>query len=536
MVKTKKFAVKSTRRQQEDPDDNTTTSSATITEKSVSVRSSDDAFLETSMDEEEEDEEEDEIIEEIEVLINTGESSTNLNILQFPQKSANEKKSNSSWIPSEGRIRPVQNKLELDYPIAESSRYAKVRSEFGGSMPGMLHLQNRTYTSKTIPLKTHMAVGMIKDKTLVLFPLQTEVLQMRPSLEHVDRALGTLTPMEEEETKQSGRIELKAGTRQVFKESNRKITISSQRAQEESEEFLPLQIHPMGSAEWQAIRRNIETSLPPTNFLVRGSVESYIKSLNYLPSAPLFHDDSGINPDKALDIDNIHETTKMDIDDNDKDDQKEDEDVKPDIVTLQIQALSAKVTRFFLSSRGYPIPFPVIYQSLQLDIEQNRSTSTTNYSINDIPLLLTCLSGCAAMIRGSNFILKSSLLSGLSTELQATRTFILFLLNRDGIVYSESLHPTLGKVSSTIQDVEIIALLKLLAKKSSTNNCWTMKYDEDICFIEKYFPDEAAMFRRYWYKKETELGEYISAYDDFVMKHQSSDVMSDKESVTSTDA
>jgi len=122
----------------------------------------------------------DEIVRQIPVYLSPA-LSKHLNLIQFPLQHAE-----TSSAPEAVRVKPRHCMMELDYPTPENIETF-----------GQFQMTNRTYTSQTIPVSTHMALGkMDANGSMQLVPL-SRITQMRPSFAHVDEATMNASPTED---------------------------------------------------------------------------------------------------------------------------------------------------------------------------------------------------------------------------------------------------------------------------------------------------------------------------------------------------
>ena len=470
------------------------------------------------------DEGEDPIVRTIDVFISPTLSNT-LHLLQFPIQPAvsSAKKKNASSSdnkPTNAKIRPKHNMLELEYPVPPSAHQGVPRP-----LPEKMRISQRTFTSNSIAPVTHMALAKLNDDgtRLDVVPMRKHVLQMRPSFGHLhdeeeDDANNTATSAAEPKV-----MEGKYGNRQrpiMFqkKETERSATArrnsyAYKKASEEGEEWIELDVHG-GGETWSGLRadlmgkvkcRNRENELKLVKKGVDGD-EGYVKSLNYLAhiSGEGFVENlSDWAPSTATSA--VHESTA----DGDGDVDMAKEATSSEHATAE---LASKLAVLLQNGNGTMIPYRVI-----------RSRFNANKVSDEI--LTAALSSCAVLVRG-NFALKSNLANFLNESkggdnkkklMMELRDLILLLLNMHGMVQRERLVRAYSAKAEKMNAYEAITadtitfLLKTVAKKS--DDCWVAKVEDDEEFAAK-FPQVATCHGVYWMKKKEMLGDLIHLYEN----------------------
>lgn len=534
----------------------------------------------------------DPVVRSIDVFMSPTLSST-MTLLQFPllprRTPRTSNFSSSFLIPDSVRHRPAHNMLELDYPLPpmDSSAAALQDSSARFNMRG-----TRTLKSHAVSLHTHMALaGWSGDgHSLFLTPLSRPVVQMRPTFAHIDAAdkMNSSTQEdehEEEEKKKKSKPQLiglknAAAVKSKSEQGapgavNIRQTFADKVAKEESEEWTVLNVYGPGTPECRDTRRLAESCLDsniPIQFWRNPNQKksqdsrsdhkkdgrNYIQTLNYLPPTAntnnLDDDDDDMvddAPDDDEDKDDVN--IMLNPDDDDDDENIKQKDKKKD--TLQniqerrnvqmIKNFSAKIATQMVHSGGSPIPYLLL---------KNKFIVTEAHKTDEHRLrcFSAALSGSATLLRGSCFVLKSSLMTSqwLTKKARDARDVILILLNRDGIVQREKLlnidihkyfkekkkdgeeknnvydeedddsdeeEEDLGTASLGVKTEVIEYLLSQVACKG--NNCWEMKYFREATddnMYERDFPNEAVKHHQYWKRREKALQEFIDNYDDTV--------------------
>ena len=385
---------------------------------------------EENYDDDDDDDDNDEIIREIPVFLSP-ELSKQIQLVQYPLQ-----KNRHSSQPTAARIKPRHCMMELDFDTPSNIQ-----------MNGLYAMPSRTYTSHTIPVSTHMALGRMlvtggendeQPPTLGfhLIPL-SRITQMRPSFSHVDEAVASATATTDEELKRQSQIQADASTGRKSisfqkRESERqtlarKSSYDYKKVSEESEGWDSLEVYDEETLQAKLVMDRVECprvhqhrNLFDPKILEKEScsdttktVDSkkgrtaamnlkYINTLNYLPPREDFDKFDGGN-DKAIEknpssgtisSNNEHEPNKL------------------------TKSVVTKLVR--LMHLGIPIPFSLLRVQFSTDEVSDES-------------LFVALGSCAVLVRG-NFCLNSKLLSYPPAMTQA-RTFLLLLFHSIRIVH-----------------------------------------------------------------------------------------------------
>lgn len=450
-------------------------------------------------------EDKDEIVREIDVFLSP-ELSKQLYLVQFPLQRLSQQIPRNK--PQAARIKPRHCMVELDYPTRPGN------DDDHQDYSGQFFLPARTFSSQTIPVSTHMALGkLIVDDSegapgLHLVPL-CRITQMRPSFHHVNEATLQMSSTTDDDPEQDG------GNRRPLnfqkKESDRanlarKSSYAYKKASEDSEIWIPLEVHAESSDEWGRNMEKVTCTAPNHNLLLgrpgataenaltidatndgdgplsipsnpnvtaRGSSSSstvissatYVQSLNYLPQSMI---DSLKTQPGMLSLGDSSNPSS-------------------DVVSLVI----GKMVQ--LMHQGGPMPYSVLRP--QFDPA----------SVSD-DVLQQALNSCAFWVRG-NFILQSRLLP-LGPAIGQARTFVLFLFQSLGVVHrSRLLHVYAGDDHVTPE--VILMLLEQVGKK--TNEGWKLKVDDDKSFQEKY-PRYVPLHLEFWRKQVRRFGPLLERY------------------------
>ncbi|KAL3910664.1 MAG: hypothetical protein SGILL_007605, partial [Bacillariaceae sp.] len=217
-------------------------------------------------------EEEDEIVREIPVFLSPA-LSQNLQLIQYPlQQQSREGETPSA--PSAVRIKQRHCMMEVDYPTPENIQ-----------VQGAYHMAERTYTSHTVPISTHMAMGKLlpldqsqgitssssiansnSNVGLYLVPL-SRITQLRPNFGHIDEETsGTAGIVDDERLRQEQHQEQQDNARKPValqkKESERaalarKSSYAFKKASEDAEQWHNLEIHGATSATAIALMEQV---------------------------------------------------------------------------------------------------------------------------------------------------------------------------------------------------------------------------------------------------------------------------------------
>ena len=452
---------------------------------------------------------EDPIIRSIDVFISP-ELSRTLHLLQFPiqpintslSSSSNKNKSSQATTPIEAKLRPKHNMLELEYPIPNAA--------LGGQSDqhsGHKHLTQRTFTSNAIAPVTHMALAKL-DKSgerLDIIPLQKDVMQMRPSFEHLhnhDEEDDTQTNVDkagDTNTAASGKqkpilFQKKESDRSA---NARRNSYAFKRASEESEEWIELDVH--GSeGKWSSVRKDMLRKVACANrdqtiHLAKSKLTDrdggyYVRSLNYMESiSSAFADTTmGEQTEAAAATTTLSNTAAGE-----------------GIDETAVAELASKLAVLLQEGLGKMIPFSVLRSNFHPE------------KVSD-EMLIMALSSCAVLVRG-NFALKSSLAQFLKKDvMKEMRDLMLLLLNMHGSIQRERLVRAYETKASTNDDYAVINaeiitfVLETIAKQS--NGCWVAKVEDDFVFAAR-FPELATCHGVYWVKKKEMLKELVELYE-----------------------
>lgn len=447
--------------------------------------------------------EEDEIVREMDVFLSP-ELSHQIYLMQFPLQQRSSQLQRSK--PQAARIKPRHCMIELDY--ATRSGNDDDHQDFSGQF----FMSARTYASQTIPVSTHMALGkLVTDNdsgvpALHLVPL-TRITQMRPSFHHVNEATLQMSSISEDdpESTQDG------GARRPLnfqkKESERaalarKSSYAFKKASEDSEIWIPLEVHAETSSESEQKLEKVVCSTPDYSLLLGRagstadsalSVEpandgddpmtissnqhiaaistsavsssSYVQSLNYLPQSQV--DNLKLDSGNTKIGDNSHKPENF------------------------VSTVAGKMMD--LMHQGRPMPYSVL-----------RPQFDSSLFSDDV--LLQALNNCSFWVRG-NFILQSRLLP-LPAAVGHARTFILFLLQCLGVVHRARLHYAYDGDDQVTPEV-IVMLLEQVARK--TDEGWKLKVDDDVTFERKY-PTYVPLHLEFWKKQVRRFGPLLERY------------------------
>lgn len=490
--------------------------------------------------------ENDEIIREIDVFISPSLSST-LTLVQFPlhpRRSHHASNYHQSFLtPESARLRPVHNILELDYPLPaqqDSSRLSSLPSSIA-------NLAHRTLRSHSVGLNTHLAIGGWSQdgKSIHLTPLSQSVLQMRPTFAHIDAAEGALTSHSGTTTQEDlAAMANKNKPQPIFlkssasggnkgganSNSSQRQTYAEKKAQEESEDWSSLNVYGPGSTECKEQKKKIENCFDAGVNIQFGACngrrlfgqekdhykqdgKNYIKTLDYLPQT---HTSLELNTfEEEDDVENVMTENNNPSEENANYQERKN--------LHMIKSFASKIAAQMIRSEGCPLPYMALYKRYL--------PPASAIDENMLSAFATGLSGSSVLIRGSCFVLKSSLMTWLHPSAKDMRDLILILLNRDGVVMREKLlkidikNLKGAKLSEDSEDddeedsdaelkikAEIIQyLLSQVANKEK--NCWVAKYDDGDGSFERDFPIEATKHYEYWEKRKRALKQDIEKYD-----------------------
>ncbi|KAL3778541.1 hypothetical protein HJC23_001710 [Cyclotella cryptica] len=476
--------------------------------------------------------EDDPIIRTIDVYISPELSST-LHLLQFPIQPAataskhhrHHRNNNDNNEPIDAKFRPQHRMLELQYAIPNHAKAVPDRP-----MPDTMCLSSRTFTSSHIAPVTHMALAKL-DKTgsrLDVVPIGRDVLQMRPSFQHLhlhdddddDTAANADATAEANATSGRQKPLMMQKKENEWAANARKNSYAYQRASEESEDWIPLEVHGNTyDGRWTPFKKDVMKKVSCTD---RGkdlqlssgtaSNEAYVRSLNYLDSVASASFASPLNENLSDWVPSNAESKIAEMSVEDEFQDFESSMTPAPVVGATERAaaeLAAKLAVLLQNGDGTMIPYRVI-----------RSRFNTTAVSDEI--LTMALSSCAVLVRG-NFCLKSSLAQFINVggsgskrgrAMRELRDLILLLLNMHGMVQRERL---IRLYAERDEECEIITpdtitfLLQTVAKRS-VNNCWSPKVEDDEKFAAM-FPEVAAFHGVYWVKKKEKMKKLVEWYE-----------------------
>ena len=391
------------------------------------------------------------VVREIDVYL-SNELAESLKLIQYPLQQAG-----TSQMPiSSARLKPRHHILQIDQDMPSLPRriYSPQEQNFS-------FMTTRTFQSQTIPVETHLCVGKMNkgengESAIYLVPVQ-HISQMRPTMSHIhgdtipEEGKGEDDAMEEEkETK--GSLKPLAFQRKESERAAelRKSSYNYKKKSEASEEWEQLEVVPDDSDQIDSILKklfNAESDVKPMKTETSKPTRStrphvdYVESLNYMP--PSSYDSLAVQ-------------------------------VHPD----DPKTIVARLT--ILLRQGLPIPYSLLRAQLPAELTDEK--------------VFDALAVCAIMVRG-NFCLHSRFVS-LPRELQRTRTFMLSLLQNNGLIRRNCLEKVY-KSDSRVSSEKLHILLRLIAKR--TTKGWILRVDDDLAFVADY-PDQAARYQQYWDK------------------------------------
>jgi len=467
-------------------------------------------------------EETDEIIREIDVYISPALSSK-LSLVQFPLHPRRipiaSSYHNSLQIPTKARLRPLHNKLELEYPLPTPQDTSRL-----SSLPSSIsNLTHRTLQSHAVQCATHMAIGgwSSDGSSLYLTPLLSKSMyQMRPSFAHMDSP----DTLSDEPTSTPQPIFRKTQSKAASASPYQRMSYAEQKAQEDEEDWAELQVYDKGTEEYhdkkgrleqcQNVGMNLQFGNPNKDRQDNAATTAkdgrkYIQTLNYLPPAQGMMDLDMFDytpPDEEG-----KETNTNSIVSENSQDQR---------YLHLLKSFASKITSQMVKSGGSPLP----YKLLQSRYIPHSSQDDANDQMTRQAFVMG-LSGSAVLVRGSSFVLKSSLMTWLHPSARELRDFILLVFYRDGQI----VRPKLGQLSflqptateetkelmqahTEIQSQVIHKLLHQLAQKGM--NCWKWKYEKEDHSFEYDYPKEAMKHYQHWERKMEYFRDALDEYDN----------------------
>ena len=476
--------------------------------RSSSAVSEDNNYSRINPDDEDE---EDPIIRNIDVFVSP-ELSRTLHLLQFPIQPANSPSKVVTTTPIEAKLRPKHNMLELEYSIpnmALGGGHHHAHHQQGDSIH---HIKQRTFTSNAIAPVTHMALAKL-DKTgdrLDVIPLQTNVLQMRPSFKHLhnhddeennnDASAAQTNSVDKDTTTTNNNNSSNRQKPIMFqkKESERgaiarRNSYANKRASEESEEWIELDIHST------SVRKDMLRKVSCTTNhhhhhrgnrirLAKTVTDGgYVRSLNYMESISSAFADADMMMQSATTSTANNNDTAGDT-----------------INETAVAELASKLAVLLQEGNGTMIPYRVLRSNFHPS------------KVSD-EMLIMALSSCAVLVRG-NFALQSNLTQFLKNNdvMKEMRDLMLLLLNMHGSISRERLIRAYESKASTKDEYKVIDadmitfVLETIAKLS--NGYWVSKVEDDVVFAAR-FPQLASYHAAYWMKKKEMLRDLVELYE-----------------------
>ena len=458
------------------------------------------------------DNDDDEVVREIPVFLSP-ELAQQIQLIQYPlQQRAH------PTVPEAVRIKPRHCMMEQDH---------KSPSNIGFN--GMYHMPSRTFTSHTIPITTHMALGKLveynsnnldnnaapvvvsssssggtaKQLGLHLVPL-SRMTQMRPSFSHVDEAMAASTATTEEELKrQEQKTDPLTGRKSVGfqkKESERqelarKSSYGYKKASEDAEGWHSLEVYDEASLQANLLLSKVACPFEyqSRNLLdverlkmeskctnIQGTTPNakYLNTLNYLPPREDFTG-SGNSNSAVGKSDGGNNSSNTD--------------------ELSLSQIASKVVP--LMRQGRPIPFSLLRAEFPPETATDKK-------------MFVALGSCAVLVRG-NWCINSKLL-GYSPPMTQARTFLMCLFQSMRVVHKERLLRVFAKDKNYYNDdgndddgnnkdndgsvtpQVIDFLLEQLGQLTSEG--WVLKVMDDVKFPE-LFPQPTMVHLQYWAKQ-----------------------------------
>lgn len=397
----------------------------------------------------------DEVVREIDVYLSP-ELATQLYLLQYPlQQGA----ATDAAPPISARIKPLHGMMELDQSLAAS---IEKQGDFS-------NMTKRTFTSHTIPIQSHVCLGKMQaqgDKSaLHLVPL-THMGQMRPSFRHVDEKAkssdngGSSDETEKEDEKAIEKKPL------VFqrKESERaamarRSSYAFKKASEDSEEWQNLTVCGKDSIERGQVLKQVVCSRPNQSVLASDELTdddpnvAYVRSLNYLQPT--------------------QDHTRLLIPRGN-----------------ELQDVVARLTTLIV--HGQPIPYSILRAQFASVPEDD---------------FWTALNVCAVIVRG-NLCLRSKFLSSMPSILHQARTFILLLMQTEGILHRRRLEHVFCN-DTRVTSEHILRLLQQVCQRTPAG--WTLKIEDDAAVLDRY-PEQATLHQQYWERQAERYASWLDSY------------------------
>lgn len=444
----------------------------------------------------------DEIVREIPVFLSPA-LSNQIQLVQFPLQQSKAQIYPDG--PGAVRVKPRHCMMEIDFATPGNIQYN-----------GLYHIPSRTFSSQTIPVSTHMALGKMmevkgangnKTMGLHLVPL-SKMTQMRPSFSHIDAAAEASAATTDDELKQQQESNKNPSERKSItfrkKESERqelarKSSYGYKKASEDAEGWHSLEVYDQASLQANLVMDKVECpeeyqtnnlldvdgleksnlASDSSNKKIQGTTlnAAYLNTLNYLPP----REDTAEQSMEKLDLSKDNGNTAGDED--------------------NLSLLVAKLVK--LMRLGMPIPYSLLRAEFPMPSAKGGGISDTT--------LCVALGSCAVLVRG-NWCLNSKLLSYPRAMTQA-RTFLLCLFQSMRVVHRERLMKVFddnGMIKTSPEDdddekhkdrvtAEVIEmLLEQLGEKTSEG--WVLKVADDLRFTEEH-PQTTLVHLQYWAKQ-----------------------------------
>lgn len=470
---------------------------------------------------------EDELVREIDVYISPA-LSQQLHLIQYPLTPAatadTPKILNRNAVAA--RYKPRNQMVELDFPVNHDSFATQKRPN---GIPYGFDLKQRTYTSTSIDLVTHTALGIMNPNgdSIHLIPLVHPTQQMRPSFKHIDDITAERNEDSNSNHKEASKYNNNSnreedvsddmGEQPILlqkKESDKTIAIRQssyayKKALQAAEDWIELQVQTDKShrSVVQNKRREAYCSHLKRNLrLAPGAAgqKAYVSTLNYLPISLEDVDRISSSVAAATSSERYDEEGHLCND--------EEEEL--------LRELTAKLTTTL--QRGVPIPLSMMEHQ---------------YPDIDPLILIKSLLGCAVVVRG-NFVIKSSLW-GLNPTEQDVRDAIILLLNRYGHLQRYRLLPCItaaendeannnsGKLNemerdndyfdgdetaqhSVLKEEALDHIIKSICRK--VEGGWECKLEDDDTLAAR-FPLMAAAYAKYWALRQSQIQKYLDLYE-----------------------
>ncbi|CAH0479206.1 unnamed protein product [Peronospora belbahrii] len=248
--------------------------------------------------------ENDPIVREIPVHLNEG-LGHNLYMVQFPLRPTYRPMSEP---PRRARIKPNNQMMQLDFAVDQRSEH------FDQDAEDYLKQKYLRMQSANVPALTNYVVGVFRQGQLHLTPLSS-VMQMRPSLSHIDDAVNEEV-MEVEEKVEPPSSEMKEVQFQFKKKQSKRAILAIQNSyaykkqQIDAENWIELQVHDKNSNgaddEFENLFSEKEEEVVSTM-----TPEEYIKAMQYRVLASVDKPTTPQNPSQTNDENEEQEEKTM---------------------------------------------------------------------------------------------------------------------------------------------------------------------------------------------------------------------------------